>query len=210
MKKGRVPSRMRKLTMVQKSCGWSQAYIMIAEMYGSDQADKMLSIASKSYDDYQERYKQETGIRRGHIMGAAAIAALYIPLSELIGKEEAVSFMAEAMKPVSIAKHKKIERFPAPLFMIMAGVITERVFGEKAGFKRKWHCNTNREKKYDLLTCPYVETFNELGCPEVCPAVCIQDDISFGSMKNGVAFERKGTLGRGDECCDFCFRIAPK
>lgn len=32
-------------------------------------------------------------------------------------------------------------------------------------------------------------------------------ETGIGDMKNGVIFERKGTLGRGDECCDFCFRI---
>ena len=147
----------------------------------------------------------EKGIRKGHIMGAVTIASIYIPLSDIVGKREAVNMIAEAMKPASVAKHDKIEKLPAPIYMKVAGFITSKMFSEKAGFRRRWHCDTKYEKRYELLTCPYVETFKELGCPEVCPAVCIQDDLSFGNMKNGVIFERKGTLGRGDECCDFKF-----
>ena len=48
-------------------------------------------------------------------------------------KNKAISIIEASMKPASIAKHKKIERLPAPLFMKIAGVITSIVFGEKAG-----------------------------------------------------------------------------
>ena len=167
----------RKFTTIQKSCGWTYAYRKIMERFGADQTDQVFDKAQELYRSFALRYSNETGIRGGHIKGAVAIASLYIPLSELIGKEQAVDW------------------------------ITGKMFSEKAGFQRKWHCNTNREKRFDLLTCPYVQVFKELGCIEVCPAVCVQDDLSFSGMKNGVIFERKGTLGRGDDCCDFCFKI---
>lgn len=196
----------RKFTTIQKSCGWKQLYSTVSEKYGQESADKLLDIAFGLYEKNGARYSSERGVRKGHVMGAAAIASIYKPLSELTGSELAVECIAESMKPSSVAKHNKIEKFPAPVFMRIAGFITSRLFSEKAGFKRKWHSNTTREKSYDLLTCPYVQVFSDLGCPEVCPAVCIQDDISFRNLKNGVVFERKGTLGRGDSCCDFCFR----
>ena len=198
--------RNRRFTTVQISCGWKQIYKTIFEKYGQERTDMLFDNASELNERFGSRYRTERGVRKGHVMGAVAIASIFIPLSELIGKETAVDLIAESMKPASFAKHNKIEKFPAPVFMRIAGFITSRIFSEKAGFKRRWHCNTNREKRYDLLTCPYVQVFSDLGCPEVCPAVCIQDDISFRDLKNGVVFERKGTLGRGDECCDFCFR----
>lgn len=200
----------RRFNTVQKSCGWKHAYDHIKAKYGAVCADELFDRASELYGTYSSRYKGEKGVRKGHVLGAVSVSSLYIPLSELTGKGEAKDLIAESMRPVSVAKHNKIERLPAPVFMRVAGFITGRIFSEKAGFKRNWHCNTNREKSYDLLTCPYVKTFNELGCPEVCPSVCIQDDISFGNLKNGVVFERKGTMGRGDSCCDFCFRISGK
>lgn len=196
----------RRFTSIQKSVGWNKAYRFIVEKYGDDTADKLFDEAFDLFEKNSTGYGNERGVRKGHVMGAVAIASLYIPLSDLIGKESSVDFIAESMKPTSVAKHNKIGKFPAPVFMQIAGFISGRIFSEKAGFKRRWHCNTNHEKRYDLLTCPYVQVFSELGCPEVCPAVCIQDDISFRNLKNGVIFERKGTLGRGDECCDFCFK----
>ena len=198
--------RKRKYTSTQKSVGWKQAYKIIAEKYGYDTADKLFDEASDLFAKYSTRYNNERGVRKGHVMGAVATASLYIPLSYLVGQEAAVDYIAESMKPASVAKHNKIEKFPAPVFMRIAGFISTRIFSEKAGFKRRWLCNTNHEKRYDLLTCPYVQVFSDLGCPEVCLAVCIQDDISFRNLKNGVVFERRGTLGRGDECCDFYFK----
>ena len=198
--------RHRRFMTIQKSCGWKQIYKTVSEKYGQESADKLFDKASELYEKNGARYSSERGVRKGHVMGAVAIVSIYKPLSELSGSEVAVEYIAESMKTASVAKHNKIEKFPAPVFMRIAGVITSRIFSEKAGFKRKGHINTNVEKRYDLLTCPYVQVFNDLGCPEVCPAVCIQDDISFRNLKNGVVFERKGTLGRGDACCDFCFR----
>ncbi|WP_081667805.1 L-2-amino-thiazoline-4-carboxylic acid hydrolase [Butyrivibrio sp. WCD2001] len=197
----------RKFNTIQKSCGWLQTYRILSEKYGLDQTEKLFENASESYDKYKERFKQVRGIQKEHTLAAVAVSSLYMELVKLMNKEDAVELLSEAMKPASISKHNKIERLPAPVFMKVAGFITGKIFSEEAGFKRKWHCNNNHEKRYDLLTCPYVNVFSELGCPEVCPAVCVQDDISFGNMKNGVCFERKGTLGRGNECCDFCFRI---
>lgn len=197
----------RRFTKEQISGGWKEAYHILIHKLNKTETETIFDSADKLYHEYIKRYQKEKGIRKGHVMCAVSVAALYMSLSSVMDKNIAISIIEASMKPASIAKHKKIERLPAHLFMKIAGVITSIVFGEKAGFKRKWHCNTNREKKYDLLTCPYVETLSELGCPEVCPAVCIQDDISFGNMKNGVVFERAGTLGRGDHCCDFCFKI---
>ena len=198
----------RRFKTIEKSCGWKVIYDIVLERFGGTAARELFDRAKELRQCFQTRFGNEKGIRKGHVMGAVTIAAIYIPLSDLAGKRDAVNIITEAMKPASVAKHDKIEKLPASIYMIVAGFITSKVFSEKAGFRRKWHCDTKREKRYDLLTCPYVETFKELDCLEVCPAVCIQDDLSFGNMKNGVIFERKGTLGRGDECCDFCFRIA--
>lgn len=197
----------RSFSVIQKACGWTHIYQKMISLYGIDKTTILFNNAFELQKEFQLRYQKARGINKGHINAAVAVASLYLPLSQLLGKDKAVEEIARAMKPASVAKHNKIQRLPPKVFIKVAGFITGKVFGEKAGFKRNWHNNTNREKRYDLLTCPYVQVFNDLGCPEVCPAVCIQDDISFGNMKNGVIFERHGTLGRGDKCCDFWFRI---
>ena len=91
--------------------------------------------------------------------------------------------------------------------MRVAHIVSGIMYSEKARFKRVWHCNSNKERRYDLLSCPYVDVLTAMGCPEACRAICIQDDYSFQNMKNGVAFLRTKTLGRGDDCCDFGFGV---
>lgn len=43
-----------------------------------------------------------------------------------------------------------------------------------------------------------------LGCKELTSTFCLSDDRVYGDMC-GIAFERKGTIGRGNDKCDFYF-----
>ena len=43
-----------------------------------------------------------------------------------------------------------------------------------------------------------------LGCKELTGTFCLSDDRVYGNMR-GIAFERKGTIGRGGDKCDFYF-----
>ena len=199
---------MRKFSAIEKTVGWPLIYKQANDLLGQKKTEKIFLEAIRLSEKYQKDHKDRKGINKMHIQAAIAIGALYLPLKEEFGSETAVQMLEDAEKPLSVMKHDKIEKLPASLFMKVAYVITSAVFGEKAGFKRKWHCNTAKERRFDLLTCPYVETLREMGCPEVCGAICVQDDISFSDMKNGVLFERTKTLGRGGDCCDFCFRIS--
>lgn len=196
-----------KYTTWQKACGWPVVCEQVADQYGREEADILTHKAKEICEKYGKHYRGCKGIMKIHVESALAFGALYIPLKEKEGAEKALLMMEEAAKPASVAKNNRVGRLPAGAFMKVAGLITSVMFGEKAGFQRKWHSNTSREKRFDLLTCPYVQVLEEMGCSEVCPAICIQDDYSFSGLKNGVVFERKKTLGRGDDCCDFCFRI---
>ena len=198
---------MRKFNMIQNTSGWPAVYEQSVGIFGQAKADAIFDRALELTEKYENDYRDSNGIHRMHIMAAIAEGSLYLPLKEELGPEKAARILEEAAKPTAVAKHNKIERLPPHLFIKVAGLITSTMFGEKAGFKRKWHCNTAAEKRFDLLTCPYVEVLTKMGCPEVCPSICIQDEYSFSGMKNGVLFERTKTLGRGDNCCDFCYRI---
>lgn len=43
-----------------------------------------------------------------------------------------------------------------------------------------------------------------LGCKELTSTFCLSDDYVYGNMCD-IAFERKGTIGRGNDRCDFYF-----
>ena len=44
-----------------------------------------------------------------------------------------------------------------------------------------------------------------LGCPELCPLYCENDDIAFAGLAPKITFRRTGTLASGALCCDFHF-----
>ena len=45
-------------------------------------------------------------------------------------------------------------------------------------------------------------------CPELCRCFCDSDDITYDGMHPKLYWHRTKTLGRGDDCCDFCLKIA--
>ena len=57
----------------------------------------------------------------------------------------------------------------------------------------------------DIVACPYVRYFTELGCPELAKIYCANDDRVYGNLP-GLEFKRTGTLGTGADRCDFYLR----
>ena len=47
-------------------------------------------------------------------------------------------------------------------------------------------------------------------CPELCPCFCDSDDIAYDDLHPKLVWHRTKTLGRGNECCDFCLKLAGK
>ncbi len=59
---------------------------------------------------------------------------------------------------------------------------------------------------YDITitNCLWHNACKEFGCPELCPAFCDVDDITYGNLRK-IGFTRTQTLGKGGKCCDFHF-----
>ena len=80
--------------------------------------------------------------------------------------------------------------------------MTKKQFGEDGGFKNRFYPPKKGEFRMDILACPYCRYFTELGCFELTKIFCDNDDRGYGNLP-GLKFDRKGTLGKGAECCDF-------
>ena len=83
--------------------------------------------------------------------------------------------------------------------------MTRRIFGPNNGFRNRFYPKKKGEYRMDVLACPYCRFFRELGCPELTRIFCENDERMYGDLP-GLAFERKGTLGKGADHCDFCIR----
>ena len=87
-------------------------------------------------------------------------------------------------------------------------VQTPRLFGEAAGFAAKeWQTNGG-VWRIDMTKCPYHDACVQYSCPELCHCFCDSDDITYGGLHKNLCWRRTKTLGRGDDCCDFCLKLA--
>lgn len=90
------------------------------------------------------------------------------------------------------------------------GSQTRKFFGESAGFAATEYQVTSSVWRIDMTKCPYHDTCVEYGCPELCPCFCDSDDITYDGLHPKLLWHRTKTLGRGNDCCDFCFRVREK
>lgn len=87
---------------------------------------------------------------------------------------------------------------------------TAKMFGEAAGFEAKTYPMGDNVWRVDMLKCPYHDACVQYGCPELCPSFCDSDDITYDGMHPKVIWHRTKTLGRGNDCCDFCLTVEEK
>ena len=61
--------------------------------------------------------------------------------------------------------------------------------------------------RIDMIKCPYHDACVHYGCPELCPCFCDSDDITYNDLHPDLLWRRTRTLGRGNDCCDFCLKL---
>jgi hypothetical protein len=71
--------------------------------------------------------------------------------------------------------------------------------------QRSW---LHRIITYNIQRCFYLGVLSEYGAPELTPFFCKIDDWIMEALPPSIILERRKTLGRGDELCDFRWRRA--
>lgn len=84
---------------------------------------------------------------------------------------------------------------------------TPKLFGTAAGFAATEFQTTGGVWRIDMTKCSYHDTCVRYRCPELCPCFCDSDDITYDGMHPKLLWRRTKTLGRGDDCCDFCLKL---
>lgn len=137
-------------------------------------------------------------------------AAIYLTTKEAVGQAKAYSFIENAAVSRTEPWGRKLAalmRVPGmrSLFVKIWDPMTRKKFGPDSGFQNRFYPKEKVVYRMDILACPYCRYFGELGCPELTKIFCENDDRSYGNLP-GLKFERTGTLGKGADRCDFCFR----
>lgn len=138
--------------------------------------------------------------------------AAYETLQAVMPKEEALQTVHGYVEQRARKAHKLLTaalRLPG-LYRLVPGIFvksTRTVFGPAAGFAAAELQTDRTTWRIDMTKCPYHDTCVQYGCPELCPCFCDSDDVSYGDLHPRLVWHRTKTLGRGDDCCDFCMKI---
>ena len=176
-----------------------------------EQADALWQKSTEKLASIMERYVDlPKGMRPHTDMRVFPSAAIYLTAKERLGEKEAFSVIEDAAIALTAGLEKKLAglmRLPGMrgLFIRIWDPMTRKIFGPDNGFKNRFYPKAKGEYRMDILACPYCQYFTELGCPELTRIFCENDERMYGNLP-GLSFERKGTLGKGADHCDFCIR----
>ena len=183
----------------------------IERQMSKEQADGLWRQATERLASIMARYADlPVGLRPHTDARIFPSAAIYLTARERLGEDAAYDIIEGAAAELTGRYAKKLAglmRLPGMrgLFVRIWDPLTRRVFGPDNGFKNVFHPKVKGEFRMDILACPYFRYFTELGCPELTRIFCENDERMYGDLP-GLAFERKGTLGKGADHCDFCIR----
>ncbi|MBN1485359.1 MAG: L-2-amino-thiazoline-4-carboxylic acid hydrolase [Chloroflexia bacterium] len=134
--------------------------------------------------------------------------ALYQVLREELGDQEAALAEVERLFVAAYAGFQRVLQllgyFPDPfgLFARILPWVMQRSFPPE-GWEVRWIGGDSDCIGMDIHRCFYLELLTQYGAPELTALYCQMDDVGFASLPAGIAWKRTGTLGRGDDCCDF-------
>lgn len=138
--------------------------------------------------------------------------AIYETLQTVMSKDEALAAVHGYVEQRAWKLKKIFLRLMGipGLYRKVPGIFskqTPKLFGESAGFAAREIQTTGGVWRIDMTKCPYHDACIQYGCPELCPCFCDSDDITYDGLHPKLDWHRTKTLGRGQDCCDFCLKI---
>lgn len=135
--------------------------------------------------------------------------AIYLQMIKYFSHEEALALLIEAVRIGVEPDRRRLHMatkipFIRPLFFTNFHKMIGKMFDGEVGFKVEEIAFDKKHYRVNVLKCPYMKYCELLGCKELTSTFCFSDDRVYGDMC-GIAFERQGTIGRGNEKCDFYF-----
>lgn len=181
-----------------------------AEEIGKDKGYKIADAAQKRYEELLEENKDDSKALRAHTFKRIYPSiALYEALrAEGVDSGRAVWYIREYFQRFSAKTVPHLQRF-IKLFGLAEKIpktfmkLSVKSFGTDAGFVYDFPKSMGNEARFNIVRCPYMETCERYGCPEITTAFCDGDDAGYGNMHPKLIWGRTKTIGRGDECCNF-------
>jgi len=182
------------------------------KQFGSDKGKTIYSLTARRYEELCEPadFQGNTEIEYHLTMNLYPTMAYYQTLQEYgLSKEEALAFTRrETVRAATIKKAEQAKTAKLPFAYLMYRLFVKSVMKKEfpsEGWDIRWVCCDGKEIHFDMTRCIYKDICDAKGCPELCAVFCENDDIAFSGLMPKIRFERKGTLGKGVDCCDFHF-----
>lgn len=194
----------------KKIGGFSYLLDEVSKRLGKERTDALVadavSLCNELCNEYRELSKKEKIHTERMIFPRAAI---YLQMIKYMTKEEALTLIEEAVRIGVEPDRRRLHNltkisFVRPLFFKVFHKMIGTMFNGDAGFEFEEAEYDGKRYKVNVLQCPYMKYCELLGCKELTSTFCLSDDRVYGDMC-GIVFERKGTIGRGSDKCDFYF-----
>ncbi len=194
----------------EKLGGFSYLLGELRRKLGKEQTEIIVNDAADLRNELCEKYGELSKKEKLHTEGMIfPRAAIYLQMIKYIPREEAIGLIEESVRIGVGPDRKRLHMatkipFVRSLFFKIFHKMIATAFSGEAGFRFEEIEYDSRHYRVDVLQCPYVKYCEMLDCKELTATFCLSDDRVYGNMC-GIAFERKGTIGRGSNKCDFYF-----
>jgi hypothetical protein len=176
----------------------------------TDGADQLLSVAHRRLPDLAAKVTAPSTFCRGLLEEAILPgAALYLELLDHVDPDRALSLCGVCIGADAERRARARRMFDRTpwLFPIFRRMMRWGV--RHAYIPPAWEAqmleDTPQRVRVDITRCYYLDTLTTLKIPELTARYCTNDDIIWGHLQH-IEFRRTGTLGYGNDKCDFCYQ----
>ena len=186
---------------------------LIESLVGKEKTQEVMHHVYKRYEELLLENKDEPSIMDQHTKARIypAIAIFESLLQAGCSRDEAAKVIYDFFDIFAAKGAKMLQtilKVPGLYKKVpsLALKMIHKSFNEAAGFKAIQH-DIKDGMHLDMVVCPYHEICKKYHCSEITKAFCHSDDIAYGNMHPKLSWDRRKTLGRGDDCCDFIIRV---
>lgn len=120
-------------------------------------------------------------------------------------QDEMSELLSAQMRPQSMLL-RLISHLPNPFAAFRALLKMQmKILYPASGWQTETVEDSPNRLAFNISRCFALDVLSEYGVPELTPMFCETDDRLAESFPTQVHWRRKGTLGKGDALCDFCY-----
>ncbi len=133
--------------------------------------------------------------------------ALYQVLSEQDSNHEAVLAEVSSLLEIGLRAFARFVNLytylPLPFAFMRQMFKASLLAYPRQGWDIEQVENSRTSFAFNVHRCFYLDVFTAYGAPELTALYCQLDDLLYATWSPLIRWERKKTLGRGDDCCNF-------